>query len=57
MPVPDSPMSAARDEPTAEENVQVEEASPSTASLDADINTSSNEMEPVFNVVVTENRT
>ena len=54
-PIPDSPMSAAPVEPATEENVQSEEAAPSTASFDSDQETSGNDMEPVYHVTMVEN--
>ena len=54
-PVPDSPMSAAPEEPATEENVQSEDAAPSTASFDTDQETSGNDMEPVYNMTMIEN--
>ena len=54
-PVPDSPVSAAHEEPAEDQDMQSENNGPSTASLDTDHEEEGNDMEPVYNVTMVEN--
>eukprot|EP00435_Cladocopium_sp_Y103_P066190 s232_g28.t1 len=54
-PVPESPMSAALDEPAETRDMQLESAEPSTASFDTDQEDAITGMEPVYNVTMIEN--
>eukprot|EP00435_Cladocopium_sp_Y103_P022950 s1076_g5.t1 len=54
-PVPESPMSAAHDEPAEDRDMQSESAAPSTASLETDDDEAVVDMQPVYNVTLIEN--
>jgi hypothetical protein len=54
-PVPDSPVSAAPEEPAEDQDMLSEDNGPSTASFDTDREEDGNNMEPVCNVTMVEN--
>ena len=53
--MPDSPVSAAPEEPAEDQDMQLENDGPSTASFDTDHEEVGNDMEPVYNVTMVEN--